>query len=296
MCVATHHHSPHKTALHYNQAKAHTHTQSYTQWHINKHYQTNTPIRKKPLHYKPLTMHMHWFAYRLSQFCYTWTAFPFLILVILLWLYPCLLYVYVLCIYVYVYTYIVVFGILMEFVLYATVIAGTTNTHQHKENPSLRWSVMMMVTPLRLLHPLSLNSSIVFCLRQRIASGWTVAIAANSSLLFLLTFRWLSDQTDTEKKLEHTKKPTNHINTTATAHLEYCNIYTGVKDTNARLHTRFVLCLTRQTQSPQVSLSTRFWFKLRWLVICTVLHTFLFAVADADFVCQGKRSRKHKWS
>ena len=40
---------------------------------------------------------------------------------------------------------VVVFGILMEFVLYATVIAGTTTIkHQHKENLSLCGRVMMM--------------------------------------------------------------------------------------------------------------------------------------------------------
>ncbi len=64
----------------------------------------------------------HHFAFRLSQFCYTWVAFPFSILI-----------VFVYCMfmqYVYMYTFIVVFGILMEFVLYATVIAGT-KTHKH---------------------------------------------------------------------------------------------------------------------------------------------------------------------
>ena len=38
--------------------------------------------------------------------------------------------------YMYTYIVVVVFGILMEFVLYATVIAGTTTTNTHQHNVS----------------------------------------------------------------------------------------------------------------------------------------------------------------
>jgi hypothetical protein len=152
------------------------------------------------------------------------------------WLVFCVLYFFVclLCISVYVYTYIVVvFGILMEFVLYATVIAGTTK-HQH--------NVFLIVRACD--DPATSSSSFVpellycFYLRQRIASGWIAAvdsanssstanaIITNSNSLLLLTSRWLFDQTDTENKNKrislHKQQEQhialiNHTNTTTAA-------------------------------------------------------------------------------
>lgn len=134
---------------------------------------------------------MPFFACWVSQSCYTWTAFPFFVLNAICVLYFCIytylsIFLYT-CICIHTCIVVVVFGILMEFVLYATVIAGTTtNKHQHNLSNCAGIWWWWWWWPLRLLHPLSLNSSIVFCLRQRIASGWTVgAIAANSSLLLL---------------------------------------------------------------------------------------------------------------
>ena len=101
---------------------------------------------------------------------------------------------FIVCLYVH--TYIVVFGILMEFVLYATIIAGT-------KTPAQCFSLCRHEMTTTFSSSFVLNSSIVFYLRQRIASGWILLL-----LLAILYCCWqlggFCDQIDTEKR---TKQP-----------------------------------------------------------------------------------------
>ena len=137
-CVSPHTTTTHHTKLHYTTTKhkhtnTHRHTLTKTQTHIHQHknhaFSIASPAGSHNLAIREL-------------------LFLFLILNVICVLHSlyctCLLCI---CLYTYMYTHIVVvFGILMEFVLYATVIAGATKTHQHNESYSLCRRVMMTTT------------------------------------------------------------------------------------------------------------------------------------------------------
>ncbi len=106
----------HHTKLHYTTTK-HKHT--HTNTHTNKHQNTHTHTHKNHTHHAVSHAGCHNLAIRELLFFLFYS-----ILLVFVSLYYCILFSK--CIYVY--THIVVFGILMEFVLYATIIAGTTKT------------------------------------------------------------------------------------------------------------------------------------------------------------------------
>jgi len=170
---------------------------------------------------------MRYFACWLSQFCYTWIAFPSSILTGL-----CVLYVYVhifMYICIYVYTYIVVFGILMEFVLYATIIAGTKTPTQHFSLCGHRddryvffilcpWTPLLFFICDKGLHP-AVHSTADTADSSTSAIAGFVADPTNQSLGWLSTSPHMRgkdslwDQIDTEKKNGTHKETTNYITT-----------------------------------------------------------------------------------
>jgi hypothetical protein len=129
-----------------------------------------------------------------SQFCYTWVSFPYPYDLCVLYICEiCYVYIYV---YMYMYTYIVVFGILMEFVLYATIIAGTTHNSTTKkivqscDDDNYVFFILCHLTPLLFLYATK------DCIRLNCCSTST----NSNTLYWCWQLDCFCDQTDTEKK------------------------------------------------------------------------------------------------
>jgi hypothetical protein len=175
--------SPHTTTQNCTtlQPSISTHTQKYTITHTNTSHS----------HKNHILCTFHYFACWLSQFCYTWVAFPFSILIV--FVYCILLYLCIVCLCIYLCICVYIYCCFR----YLNGVCPIRDGHcGHQKTPTQWFSLCrhVVVTPLRLLHPLSLNSSIVFNLRQRIAYGWIVA--ANNSLLLLPTILYCCWQLD----------------------------------------------------------------------------------------------------
>ena len=126
MCVATHHTTTttqNCTTLQPS-TSTHTHIDTHTdtlkQKHGQKAQRNHALCISLPAGFTIL-LYVNCLSFFCSEWYYLCIALHFIVFYYCLCIY--------LSIYVYIYTCIVVFGILMEFVLYATVIAGTTNTH-----------------------------------------------------------------------------------------------------------------------------------------------------------------------
>ncbi len=143
-----------------------------------------------------------------------------------------------------------------------------------------------------------------FNLRQRIASGWIVAIATNNSLL-LLTVRWFCDQTDTEKKdkrmllLEqqgqHTVLSHTHTPLLVLVHKQLIAIFTqALKTMHVRLHMVLRYVSYGKLKAPKFPLSTSFWFKLGDWSKFFYTHS-LFAVADLFAKANANTSDHKVW-
>jgi hypothetical protein len=181
--TTTHHTKLHYTTTKHKHTQTHTHSKTKKQKHTNtlkqKHTNTNTFMSTNTmLHALSISLPAgsHNLAIRELLFLFLFLSSMSFVYCIVL----CFIVYFIMYLSVYLYTCICIYTYCCCF-RYLNGVCPIRDGHcghhhhHHQHAPAqcfpLCRRVMMIMTPLRLLHPLSLNSSIVFCLRQRIASG-----------------------------------------------------------------------------------------------------------------------------